>query len=237
MTREKTIFPAFEMRFRAEMLKRRLTTTYNTGNSGAPAQSLPQAGVRPLKQSHPIAKWPPNPLSGIPRDWVTKGNSKKTNTACAADPNVFTTNRSTSRPSCHALPFLNNRSFRRVSMAGNRQEKTYKKTYFGFALVHIDGAASATFPGHAASATPPTTPATPTSCIHDSDRFSTKYTNTTCHTRIVCDKSGTITPGSLAAPIKLRSDDTASTNPIPRNIRRNCHGSRHALGASFRRFA
>ena len=120
-------------------------------------------------------------------------------------------------------------------MAGNRQEKTYKKTYFGFTLVHIDG--SATFPGHAASATPPTTPVTPTSCIHDRDLFNTKYTNTTCHTRIVCDKSGTITPGNLAAPIKLSSDDTASTNPIARNMRRNCQGSRHALGASLRRFA
>ena len=56
MTRLNAMFPAFPIRFSAEILNIRLTSTYMTGRNGAPEQLLPHAGVRPLKHSHPIDK-------------------------------------------------------------------------------------------------------------------------------------------------------------------------------------
>jgi hypothetical protein len=164
----------------------------------------------------------------MPLDQVTSGSIKKTKNACDADPYVFTINKSTSPP-VSSFPFLKILSLRIASMAGNKQENMYIIANLGSTFVHKEELSEA---GQAASPTPAMTVATPSNCIGDIRSRSIKYTSTTCHSKIVWDRSGIITPGSWEAPMKLSRLDTASTNPIPKNNAFMLPGIDHALGCS-----
>ena len=56
MTKLMTTLPATRIRLSAATLNTRLVATYASGSSGAPAQSEPQAGLRPRRHWNPAAR-------------------------------------------------------------------------------------------------------------------------------------------------------------------------------------